>query len=275
MQCLRCGPAGRSEATYDRVAKTVRCLGCQPDARALADPVVVDILDHLPAPLPREAPAPDVAAGTAGSSARREYERRKTAREERIRSNHPKLGGLILALHDDPQSTSAWKRGAIGEERLAARLNQLDSAAVATLHDRRIPGSRANIDHIAVATSGVWVIDAKRYKGRPALRVEGGILRPRVERLLVGRRDCSKLVDGVLKQVDLVQEALSRAGINAPVTGALAFIDADWTMIGASFTTRGVHVVWPKRLQKLLLAPGQLEDVAGLHQALARHFPPA
>ncbi len=34
------------------------------------------------------------------------------------------------------------------------------------LHDRRIPGSRANIDHIAIATSGVWVIDAKRYKGK-------------------------------------------------------------------------------------------------------------
>jgi len=31
------------------------------------------------------------------------------------------------------------------------------------LHDRRIPGSRANIDHIVVAPSGVWIIDAKRY----------------------------------------------------------------------------------------------------------------
>jgi hypothetical protein len=220
-------------------------------------------------------PSPEQTTGTAGSSARREYERRKGRREDRIRTDHPRLGGLILALSDEPQSTRAWERGAIGEERLGGRLDELDSAGVATLHDRRIPGSRANIDHIVVAASGVWVVDAKRYKGRPALRVEGGILRPRMERLLVGRRDCTKLVDGVLKQVELVREALARADITVPVTGALAFVDADWPLIGGSFSTRGVHVLWPKRLQKLLLRPGQLEDVAGIRKALARHFPAA
>ncbi|BAS11743.1 hypothetical protein AHiyo8_00460 [Arthrobacter sp. Hiyo8] len=77
---------------------------------------------------------------------------------------------------------------------------------LAVLHDRLIPGSKANIDHIAITPGGIWVIDAKRYKGGPQLKIEGGILRPRVERLLVGRRDCTKLVDGVLKQVDLVRD---------------------------------------------------------------------
>ena len=46
------------------------------------------------------------------------------------------------------------------------------------------------------------MVDAKRYKGCPALRVEGGVLRPRVDKLLVGRRDCTKVLDGVLKQVE-------------------------------------------------------------------------
>jgi hypothetical protein len=50
-------------------------------------------------------------AGTAGSSARREHERRSSRREERIRTAHPKLGGLILALSSDPQSTRAWAHG--------------------------------------------------------------------------------------------------------------------------------------------------------------------
>ncbi|GAA2161866.1 hypothetical protein GCM10009845_12560 [Pedococcus bigeumensis] len=45
------------------------------------------------------------------------------------------------------------------------------------------PGSRANIDHLAVTAGGVHVIDAKKYRGRPQLKIEGGILRPRVERL--------------------------------------------------------------------------------------------
>ncbi|WP_231369898.1 nuclease-related domain-containing protein [Arthrobacter sp. 135MFCol5.1] len=119
---------------------------------------------------------------------------------------------------------------------------------LAVLHDRRIPGSKANIDHIAITPSGIWLIDAKRYKGRPELRIEGGILRPRVEKLLVGRRDRTALVDGVLRQLDVVRDLVG----DVPVTGALCFIEADWPLIGGAFSTRGVHVVWPKRLAKEL-----------------------
>ncbi len=139
------------------------------------------------------------------------------------------------------------------------------------LHDRRIPGSRANIDHIAVTAAGVWVIDAKRYKGRPQLRIEGGLLSPRVEKLLVGRRDCTNLVDGVLKQVDLVSGVVG----DVPVTGVLCFVDADWPLVGGAFTTRGIQALWPKRLAKLL---GQAEgsvNVAAVRDALAARFTPA
>jgi hypothetical protein len=212
-------------------------------------------------------------AGVAGASARREFERRTTRREDRIRTEHPKLGGLILALSDEPQSTRAWEQGARGEERLGARLDSLASVNVLILHDRRIPGTRANIDHIAVTANGIWVIDAKRYQGRPTLKVEGGIVRPRVERLLVGRRDCTKLVDGVLKRVDLVAAALADQTPAPEVRGALAFVDADWPLVGGSFTTRGVHVLWPKRLGKLLAEPGTLGDLGATHELLARHFP--
>lgn len=90
------------------------------------------------------------------------------------------------------------------EERLGA-LDSLASEAIAVLHDRRIPGTRANIDHLAATGAGIWVIDAKRYEGRPERRVEVGLLRPRVEKVLIGRRECTNLVDGVLEQVDLVR----------------------------------------------------------------------
>jgi hypothetical protein len=44
-------------------------------------------------------------------------------------------------------------------------------------------------------------------------------------------------------------------------------------LIGGSFTTRGVHVVWPKRLTKLLSAPGdETVDVAAMRETLAAHF---
>jgi Nuclease-related domain len=148
-----------------------------------------------------------IPSGIAGAFARREHERRVAKREDRVRSRHPKLGRFILAVTDEPQSTTAWQAGARGEEMLAARLEALRQHGALLLHDRRIPGTRANIDHIVVAPSGVYVIDAKRYGGRPHLKVEGGIVRPRVEKLMVGSRECTELVAGVIKQVDLVRAA--------------------------------------------------------------------
>ncbi|WP_245862345.1 nuclease-related domain-containing protein [Georgenia soli] len=209
----------------------------------------------------------------AGASARREHERRKAKDEERLRAKWGRFGGIAVALSDERQTTQAWDGGAVGEERLGARLDALASDEVVVLHDRRIPGSRANIDHIVVTRAGIWVIDAKRYRGRrPELRVEGGILRPRTEKLLVGRRDCTRLVDGVLNQVELVQEHVGQV----PVRGALCFVEADWPLIGGSFTTRGVEVLWFRRLARMLAGqPDGGVDVAAVANVVAARFLPA
>jgi hypothetical protein len=175
-------------------------------------------------------------------------------------------------LSPERQNTKAWAQGAIGEERLGARLDSLASDNLAVLHDRRIPGTRANIDHLVITRQSVWAIDAKRYKGRPELKIEGGLLRPRVERLLVGRRDCTKLVDGLLWQVSRVQEAAPEI----PVTGAICFVDADWPLLGGSFTIRDVQVLWPKKLAKTVAAEcaGGV-DVSVVSRLLAERFPSA
>jgi hypothetical protein len=148
----------------------------------------------------------------------------------------------------------------------------LTSQDVAVLHDRRIPNTRANIDHIVITRAGVWVIDAKRYKGRPELRTEGGLLRPRVEKLMVGRRDCTHLVDGVLTQVERVRDVSG----GTPITAALCFVEADWPLIGGAFTTRGVHVLWPKRLVSVLTetAPTGV-DVSAVRESIVKRFKPA
>lgn len=249
--CRLCGTElpGGADAVYERGLKTVRCIECRVATGT-----------------------PD--AGVPGASARREYERRRELREQRVRENHPKLGGLILALSDDPQSTKAWERGAVGEELMARRLADLPDT-FRVLHDRRIPGTRANIDHIVTGPSGVWVIDAKRYKDkRPELRVDGGILRPRVESLRTGGRDRTKLVDGVRSQVELVTAALQQ--IEVPVTGVLCFLEADWPLLGGSFTVSRIHVTWPKALIKRMLEqPGHAFDVNAAHTQLATAFPPA
>lgn len=275
--CAGCGAELESgtRAAYYKDTKTVRCLACiEPDEPVPSvAPAAAPPLDPAPTPT-LDATEP----GTAGSSARREYERRSAKREARIREAHPRLGGLILALTDEPQSTTAWASGARGEELLGARLADLAQKGVRLLHDRRIPGTRANIDHIAVAPTGVHVIDAKRYKGRPSLRVEGGLLRPRVEKLLVGSRDCTRLVEGVHKQVGLVRSALNAVTLtDVPVQGALCFIEADWPLIGGSFVIAEVAVVWPKKLADRLVAPGAMSEaeVETTHRALAKAFPSA
>jgi hypothetical protein len=252
------------EAIYERATKTVRCLGCPAS----------DDGDNPPAPIETIQPEPAVVFGTPGASARREFQRRHAKREDRVRTKHPKLGGLILALSDDPHSTTAWDTGALGEERLGRRLNALACETLLPLHDRRIPGTRANIDHIVVAPSGVYVIDAKKYKGRPSLKIEGGLLRPRTEKLLVGTRDCTKLVDGMHRQLDVVRPII---GDEVPLVGVLCFVEADWPLIGGAFTTRKVKVLWPKKLHSLVAGEGTLHaaTIADLHRRLATALPPA
>ena len=218
-------------------------------------------------------------SGVPGASARREHERRRAKREADVRAKHPRIGGLILALQSDPQSTTAWATGAEGEEKFGARLNAVASDDVRVLHDRRIPKTRANIDHLVVCPTGVIVIDAKKYKGRPQLRIEGGILRPRTETLMVGSRNCTKLVDGVLHQVELVRSALEsqEPWASLPVRGMLCFVEADWPLIGGSFTTRGVEALWQRRAIAQIEKPGPLEPdlIAAVHRHLAASFPPA
>ncbi|MGN6302380.1 MAG: nuclease-related domain-containing protein, partial [Angustibacter sp.] len=169
--CRECGTplAAHEAAFYDRQAKNVLCLGCGGTEPASSAPVVVAPDQPAPPQPVTETCTPQaeaVVVGTPGASARREHERRKDRRERRIRNAHPHLGGLILALTDDPQSTRAWAVGARGEEQLGQALNGLADRGVLVLHDRRIPRTTANIDHIAVSPTGVYVIDAKRYKNQ-------------------------------------------------------------------------------------------------------------
>ena len=216
---------------------------------------------------------PTLDLGTAGASARREHARRRANRERRVRERHPHLGGLKLALATAPQHEDAWTLGAVGEERVAAVLARHLRDDVVVLHDRRVPRSRANIDHIAVAPSGVWVIDAKRYQGK-RIAVSAPLLGR--AKLVVGGRDHTKLVDGLAKQVAIVEAAVAEVAVAASVRGALCFVDGDFPVLGRR-TIRGFAVLPPRRLSRLIgtngpLSPDQVRAVAA---ALAAAFPAA
>lgn len=78
------------------------------------------------------------------------------------------VAGVVSALFA-PDNVEAWRRGAIGEEQTGEALAKLPSTFV-VLHDRRIPGSRANIDHIVIGPPGVFVVETKRYSGKLTVR---------------------------------------------------------------------------------------------------------
>lgn len=268
--CAICGAelGVGTTAQWDRARRVTRCL-VHDDSPTLTP--------AAPAPVPP--PAAAQVTGTAGGSAQAEYERRKARREQKVRDAHPILGGLILALSEEPQHVTAWREGAVGERAVARRLDQLADRGVEVLHDRRIPGRKANIDHIAVSSSGVYVIDAKNYTGTVRVDWEGGVLAPRRYKLMVGRRDVTKLVAGVQRQVQLVRDALvgnPRLPDDVAVTGVLAFFDADWPLFPPD-RIDDVRLEGPKSTSKLILGEGPYTPwgIAMIAERLREQFPEA
>jgi hypothetical protein len=78
---------------------------------------------------------------------------------------------------------------------------------VIALHDRLIPGTRGNIDHLFVAPTGVWIVDAKAYKGKVVQREVGPLWR-RDNEVYVGGRNRTALARGVEHQLTAVLAAV-------------------------------------------------------------------
>ncbi|MCU1492552.1 MAG: hypothetical protein JWO62_316 [Acidimicrobiaceae bacterium] len=271
--CRICGQglAKGERAYWDAAAKTVSCLTC-----AATDEANPEILDSTAA---RPEPVASSDFGIAGRSAQREYERRTSKRNKLVRGAHPIIGGAILAAFDAPQTTTSWGGGAIGEVTVGGRLDTLKSAGVVAVHDRLIPGSRANIDHIAVAPSGIYVIDAKRYRGQVSTRKTGWLLGDSVTHLYVGRRDQTERAASVSRQAKVVSTALEglAEAANVPIEPMLVFVDAEWRWFADPFHVDHVWVGWPKAMAKRVGRPGPLDEatVLAIAGTLAKALRPA
>ena len=148
--------------------------------------------------------------GRAGASARAEYERRQARDEARRRALFGPLAPVVGFIARPKPSTEAWGRGAAGEEHVGHWLDDAIDGRGVVLHDRALPHRRANIDHIAVVASGIWVIDTKHFRGRLERRDLGGWFVPR-PRLFVAGRDQGRLVTSARRQQALVAETLTAA----------------------------------------------------------------
>lgn len=235
----------------------------------------------------------------AGESAQREYERLRDRRHAFLRDRFwvllgltavlaAVLGALAHAYLDTwwlgagfavivmvgklapTQRERAFARGAEGERIVGSGLDRLEGDTVRVLHDRLIPRSRANIDHILVSTSGVWTVDAKRYTGR----IEA---RRRASELWINKRNRSKLLDQSDRQVAVIRELLTYAGLgDVPVRGALCFTGVDWPWLFPPREVRGVRVLPTKGLEDLVSGDERgVVDVRGVTAVLDRALRPA
>jgi hypothetical protein len=75
------------------------------------------------------------------------------------------LVGWRLRFRPSTQAR-AWQRGAAGERHTARLLDRLGRDGYLSFHDLALPDSPANLDHLVVGPSGVFIIDSKQWSGQ-------------------------------------------------------------------------------------------------------------
>lgn len=257
--CSKCGTilhAGEV-AVWNRATHTMSCVECPPPERLASSP------DPL-------------VAGTAGASAQREFERRLGKREAAAKAKWgERVGGWVTRFGAVPSSTTAWGIGARGEELLGEALAAVPD--VVALHDRRVRGTRGNIDHLVIAPAGVFVVDAKSCRGVIEVRNHGGWFRSDL-RLTVGRRDKSHLARNMKWQVDAILDVLAAETLDdqPAVLPILCFVDGRWPRFGAPEVFEGVLLESERSIVKVLSEPfiHSVDQIDQIARALAKAFPP-
>ena len=164
----------------------------------------------------------------------------------------PRLGLIVAALavaaagwglrfRPSPDA-SAWRRGAAGERRTARLLDPLARHGWAVLHDLAIPGSQANLDHLVIGPSGVFVIDSKQYRGRLQLDPTG--------RLWHGRHPLAPTLRAADFEADQAARVLPDPGVAVVPIVAVHGAQVPWGKV----VMDGVPVVSARRLPSMLRA---------------------
>jgi hypothetical protein len=82
------------------------------------------------------------------------------------------LVGWRLRFRPSTQAR-AWQRGATGERHTARLLDRLGRDGYVSFHDLAMPDSPANLDHLVLGPSGVFVIDSKQWTGQVHQSADG------------------------------------------------------------------------------------------------------
>jgi Nuclease-related domain len=188
------------------------------------------VVDGCPGRIHIGAPSENAVGPTAGASAQARFEQEQRRYRMKLRAGLPFLTavgllvmamvyfgfviiapwagavaavltgfGWIVLLIRLPAEALFWDKGARGERKTGDYLDPLGERGFVLLHDRQIPGSRANIDHIAIGPTGVFVIETKNLSGKVEVIQD---------RLFVSDRLRSTYVDETYREAYAAQVAL-------------------------------------------------------------------
>lgn len=219
-QCSACMapiPKG-DEAFYIRAAKAMVCVDCT-----------------------RLEVSIGLAMNPAGAGAARMADDAGRRHSERLLAAYPMLGDRLLENAKPPSSVRAWTRGADGERIVGGLLDKLVSdGRIEVLHDRVVPGTYSNFDHIVIGPRRMTVIDAKHYRGAEVRTKKVGSDRV----LFVDGQDSSHLVDAVRDQRAKLAAVLGPE-FEGVVEGSLAFVGSEHGALG-TYSSRNISCMAAK-----------------------------
>lgn len=149
------------------------------------------------------------------------------------------------------RQAARYAAGAAGERATADRLDPMTREGWTILHDRSLPGTRANVDHLAISPTGaVFMPDTKLWSSREPVTACHG-------RLWHGKRDVTLRLRGIHHEARTTSQVLG-----VPVTPVIA-------MQGAPLHDRhghpaselhinGVRIVPAERLPTVLRSAGRV-----------------
>lgn len=162
----------------------------------------------------------------------------------------------------------SWDKGAEGEERVAAVLDEwARSHGSTTLHSLVRPPAKGDIDHVAIGPAGVFVIDSKAWSGEVRLRPSG---------TWTGRYGHARELDAIAGQGRQVRAALDAAGLfGVPVQAVLCLANEnDGSARHGLEPVREVLVGHPRSVAAAVAGEGPLgrAEVARARAAIAAAF---
>jgi hypothetical protein len=165
-----------------------------------------------------------------------------------------KVAGLVVATmlgwgqrFRVSREARAWRLGAKGERRTARILARLERDGFVAFHDLAVPGSPANVDHLVVGPTGVFVIDSKLYRGVVRVGLDG--------RLWYGGRSLDRVVGTLWWEAQQVAEALA-GGPEIRVYPVLCMHEARLPWL-EELTVDGIPVIPGSALELALRVPRQ------------------